>query len=922
MNYLIKNVIIGIFVLSLFFTSCSNFSKPLPSVSVVVGFVELIRKGNTKALSEGQSLNISDTLKTQKYSKTKLHIRDGELYLNSMSCLCIEKNPSHSDFPGFSLNDGELFLNYKSDSTHLTLNTPSGSITVLSSEVFIKYDQKTETLMITPLFGNVKFKNFQNDDFLIPQCHSVLIYNNKVKDPVSVTEKQVANLKSWVGKTAITEAMILGNCEAQKIEKTVPPEWIKLPKEEISAGDFLEDTVTAVGNGSDKTITYQLVNGPDGYSIDSLLGIIRFKSSKPCSLNIIIRATDSESRSSDLEYTLKVYSTPQAIINVPSVVFRNQKFDILASVAGTNIDAQKYLYRFDLDDDGRFDFPQSQEFGKSRRINSFSFSEGGYHKISVEIKNPDNDNIFSRSRKIFVNTPPEAKLQIIPETGTVETEFVLDVTGSSDLHDSLHMIIMQVDTYIDGEWKLLQKESMSADKKLTFSWENPGSYPVRLIVTDSFGMSDTVTKEVVVNHTFSIKSISAPDSANLGDTVHFTCNTDDVSGVPVKEYEWSFKDDSVFAKTTHNSVKHVFNKAGKHIVVCSAVDENGLKSQNQIEIIITKGEIHLDANGPYKVRINKVLTVEGKVDDPNNRIGSYKWDFDGDDKADYSSDSSTKTTYVFSRSGEHVIWLVAETDNGETVSDSAVVKVTNSKPTANAGEDFLSRAGKNVKLNGLGEDKDSNIVRYEWDFDSDGKADWSSEENGITKHAFEKYSIAVFTVTDSDSAKSSDSIRIIICPDDMATIKNGKFCIDKYEWPNKKGEQPRVNVTYEEARKACLDKGKRLCTPAEWEMACKSEKEKNNYPYGAKYKAENCNTMGNPIVKNSLSTSGHFIQCVGSVNVYDMSGNVAEWTETASGNPYVYGGSWQNGKDGSRCNSRIELETGRKYFYAGFRCCK
>ena len=44
-----------------------------------------------------------------------------------------------------------------------------------------------------------------------------------------------------------------------------------------------------------------------------------------------------------------------------------------------------------------------------------------------------------------------------------------------------------------------------------------------------------------------------------------------------------------------------------------------------------------------------------------------------------------------------------------------------------------------------------------------------------------------------------------------------------------------------------------------------------------------------------------------------MSGNAAEWTRGA----YVYGGSWQSGEDGSRCDSHVQLQKGRKYFYAG-----
>jgi formylglycine-generating enzyme required for sulfatase activity len=129
-----------------------------------------------------------------------------------------------------------------------------------------------------------------------------------------------------------------------------------------------------------------------------------------------------------------------------------------------------------------------------------------------------------------------------------------------------------------------------------------------------------------------------------------------------------------------------------------------------------------------------------------------------------------------------------------------------------------------------------------------------------------------------------------------------------------------VNISFEDAQKACSAQGKHLCTTQEWQAACSSEK--NEYPYGKKFEKDQCNTIGNVYVKNKIAPSGEFAKCAGSSGVVDMSGNVAEWVNTGKQGPYVYGGSWQNGKDESRCDSRIQLQNGRKYFYVGFRCCK
>ncbi|MDO5576740.1 MAG: PKD domain-containing protein, partial [Fibrobacter sp.] len=648
--------------------------------------------------------------------------------------------------------------------------------------------------------------------------------------------------------------------------------------------------------------------------------IIRYKSSRVCSLNIIIRAINSDSVSSDYEYVLNVSSTPQASLRVPSVVVKDEKFNIMASLLISD-DKPTLIYRYDFNGDRRFDYSETVQAGKSSVIKDFSFPELGYHTVFVEITDSKTNKKYSKLRRILVNEPPKVTFKITPESGNLGTKFTL-LVNCNGACDSVNQMIMQLDMSRDGKWEQIQGGTLLESKQFPYQWKKPGTYQLRLIVSNKIDVSDTLFREVVVNQVIQVKSISSVDTANVGDTVRFTCNMDS-SSAPVKYYEWSFEESSVFATTTQNNISRVFSNEGKYVVSCRVVDQNGTVTLIQKEIVVRKSVVKIGAGGPYKADINKEFGVEEKISDPDKRIIRYSWDFDGDNKPEWTSDSSSKARHVFRRSGKYVIRLSAELKNGEIVRDSSTVTVVNSKPIAKAGEDILSKSGRNVKLEGIGEDKDSNIVRYEWDFDGDGKADWSSAENGIVKHEFEVYSNAVFTVIDSDSAKVSDTIRIIICPEGMVTVENGKFCVDKYEWPNKKGETPSVKITYSEAQKKCAESGKRLCTPQEWETACQSGKKRNDYPYGSKYKPENCNTMGNPSVKNSLTVSGNFTSCVGDFQIYDMSGNVAEWVESPKkANPYVYGGSWQNSEEGSKCNSRIELEDGIKYFYAGFRCCK
>ena len=166
------------------------------------------------------------------------------------------------------------------------------------------------------------------------------------------------------------------------------------------------------------------------------------------------------------------------------------------------------------------------------------------------------------------------------------------------------------------------------------------------------------------------------------------------------------------------------------------------------------------------------------------------------------------------------------------------------------------------------------------------------------------------------------------------------FCIDKYEWPNKAGEEPAVMKSWYEARDACQGIGKRLCTQDEWTLACEGP-EHLPYPYGYSRDATACNIDKDAIQVDESAlkrpdkraaevarlwqgeASGSRASCKSPFGVYDMTGNVDEWTVNETGNPHnsaLKGGywSWVRG----RCRAvTAGHDEGFRYYQIGWRCC-
>lgn len=149
------------------------------------------------------------------------------------------------------------------------------------------------------------------------------------------------------------------------------------------------------------------------------------------------------------------------------------------------------------------------------------------------------------------------------------------------------------------------------------------------------------------------------------------------------------------------------------------------------------------------------------------------------------------------------------------------------------------------------------------------------------------------------------------------------YCIDRFEYPGP-GRRPKTRVSFYVAKKLCEKKGKRLCTELEWERACKGGRN-YRYPYGNKFSAARCNTRNSSGANRSVTGSGRFRGCRSRYGIYDMSGNVAEWTSSryrgSSSSRTVRGGAANRPDWDVRCASRRSMSPSRNKSTVGFRCC-
>ncbi len=161
------------------------------------------------------------------------------------------------------------------------------------------------------------------------------------------------------------------------------------------------------------------------------------------------------------------------------------------------------------------------------------------------------------------------------------------------------------------------------------------------------------------------------------------------------------------------------------------------------------------------------------------------------------------------------------------------------------------------------------------------------------------------------------------------------------------GVVPQAYMTYYDAKRACENAGKRLCTEKEWVVACGGEHARK-FPYGEKYATWSCNVFRNHhpafvLHRNSslghrdprlnllfegtdplLRLTGATPRCAstwGNESLWDMVGNLDEWVEGEKGPAFV--GGFYSRSTNKGCEAKVDVHGPAYYDYStGARCCK
>jgi PKD repeat protein len=179
----------------------------------------------------------------------------------------------------------------------------------------------------------------------------------------------------------------------------------------------------------------------------------------------------------------------------------------------------------------------------------------------------------------MVNREPRAVIDARPTQGPAPLAVTLDSHYSHDEDGSL----------IETRWDLGDPAATGSrlDPEVTHAYETPGTYVVKLTVTDNEGAMNSQQLAIVVTNPPPVAVASVSDAApHPGDEVEFDGSSSYDPFGEIVGYSWNFGDGET---ASTGQAAHTYLKGGTYVVTLTVTDDGGLTSQTTLSMNVKPG---------------------------------------------------------------------------------------------------------------------------------------------------------------------------------------------------------------------------------------------------------------------------------------------------------------------------------------------
>jgi len=420
----------------------------------------------------------------------------------------------------------------------------------------------------------------------------------------------------------------------------------------------------------DDDIRYRLVSSPPGMHIDSLTGLIGWEPDSAGARHWIeIKLQDEQGNTAIQGFELLVVKGVEALLSVDKkIVLVNEDVRFDAGGKKNNGKSKRVRYRWNVDQDSLWDIPEEGYARKASIVCSFDTADT--YMVAVEAINGDG-RIDTAMQMVIVEAPPKAELTVFPASVLPGNVIIFDARKTRDNTDSL---LFRYDFDNDGIWDLPDTgfTNRAVVKKQFFRCYSGCAV---LEVKDAFGLTDTASHSYKIGYPLRAK-IDSIRSVNLVTPTQFR-GTVSEGGAQIIEYGWDVDGDSVldYRSDTNEVIHHLYGEPGTYTVhfFIKTADSTCVCAT---AYAVVYNESPLAYAGENIVTIpGRAVTFYGSGTDPDGEILRYEWDFDGDSRYDYSSETADSITFVYENKGFYRATLRVMAKDGYMAKSSIDVDV-------------------------------------------------------------------------------------------------------------------------------------------------------------------------------------------------------------------------------------------------------
>jgi len=274
-----------------------------------------------------------------------------------------------------------------------------------------------------------------------------------------------------------------------------------------------------------------------------------------------------------------------------------------------------------------------------------------YYMEEWVVKGADGSTVttLDMDRQLFVHpggcldTAPETSLSG-PEQVEPDTNVTFEATASTDSAAA----IGGFEWDFDGDDEV---DEVTTEPTVTRTFSEGGDHTVSVTAFDTYGNSATDQTTVTVVQAPSA-SLDVPAEATAGETVTLDASGSTDDGT-ITEYRWDFDGDGIIDQnTTSSTVDHVYNETGDAEPSVTVVDDDGATdtASETLTVQSSNGQPTASLDAPAEATVNQSVTFDASGSTDDGEITEYRWDFDGDDTVDATTQQAT-IEHVYNESG-------------------------------------------------------------------------------------------------------------------------------------------------------------------------------------------------------------------------------------------------------------------------------